>query len=366
MVAIRFELQRPLGHGAMAVVDLACDLELGRSVALKRLAENLARDDEVRARFLREARLAARLAHPNVVHVYDVGDDDGRPFLAMEYVDGETLAERAARRGPLPPDVPPSSASRRAAACTLPSTPPAWSHRDVKPHSLLLRADGVLKLGDFGIAIAVGGTRLTVAGTVLGTAAYLAPELARGEEATAAADLYGLGAVLYELLDRAPASRPVVDRGARGPAPIVPPAGAPRRWRRSSCAASRATRVATASAAARAGARATHLGADPGAARASVARATTILSRPRPTRRRGRRCSRARRGSRGAVAAGVARRRTRCAARRLRRHGRAGRRPSRTPPTRSSRLGTSLPGCAVLALTSCSTAAGAGSAGSSP
>ena len=75
-----------------------------RSVALKRLAENLARDDELRARFLREARLAARLAHPNVVHVYDVGEDDGRPFMAMEYVDGETLAELVARHGPLPPD----------------------------------------------------------------------------------------------------------------------------------------------------------------------------------------------------------------------------------------------------------------------
>ena len=104
MVAGRYELERPLGHGAMAVVDLARDVELDRPVALKRLAENLARDDDLRARFLREARLAARLAHPNVVHVYDVGEDDGRPFIAMEYVDGETLAELVARRGPLPPD----------------------------------------------------------------------------------------------------------------------------------------------------------------------------------------------------------------------------------------------------------------------
>ena len=104
MVAGRYELERPLGHGAMAVVDLARDVDLGRPVALKRLAENLARDDELRARFLREARLAARLAHPNVVRVYDVGEDAGRPFIAMEYVDGETLAAFAARRGQLRAD----------------------------------------------------------------------------------------------------------------------------------------------------------------------------------------------------------------------------------------------------------------------
>ena len=101
-VAGRYELVRPLGHGAMATVDLAHDVELDRPVALKRLAENLARDEELRRRFVREARLAARLAHPNVVRVFDVGEDDGRPFIAMEYVEGETLAELVARRGRLP------------------------------------------------------------------------------------------------------------------------------------------------------------------------------------------------------------------------------------------------------------------------
>jgi len=93
VVAGRYDLVRPLGHGAMATVDLMHDTELDRPVALKRLAENLARDEDLRRRFLREARLAARLAHPNVVRVFDVGEDDGRPFIAMEYVDGETLAE---------------------------------------------------------------------------------------------------------------------------------------------------------------------------------------------------------------------------------------------------------------------------------
>ena len=161
MVAGRYELERPLGHGAMAVVDLARDVELDRPVALKRLAENLARDDELRARFLREARLAARLAHPNVVHVYDVGEDDGRPFIAMEYVDGETLAELVARgAGRCRPTRSPSSASRPAAALAA-AHAAGLVHRDVKPQNLLLRRDGVLKLGDFGIAFGLEGTRLT-------------------------------------------------------------------------------------------------------------------------------------------------------------------------------------------------------------
>jgi serine/threonine protein kinase len=191
--------ERPLGHGAMSVVDLARDIELDRDVALKRLAENLARDDELRARFQREARLAARLAHPNVVHIYDVGvDEDGRPFIAMEFVDGETLAELLARRGPLPPDE--VSALGVQACRALAAAHAAGRAPRRQAAELILRRDGVLKLGDFGVAFGLEGTRLTVAGTVLGTAAYLAPEQARGEEVTAAADIYGLGAVLYELL----------------------------------------------------------------------------------------------------------------------------------------------------------------------
>lgn len=205
-VAGRYELVRPLGHGAMAVVDLARDLELDRLVALKRLAENLARDDEVRRRFLREARLAARLAHPNVVRVFDVGQDGDAPFIAMEYVEGETLAQAVARRGPLPAaEV--AALGLQACAALAAAHAAGLVHRDVKPQNLLLGADGVLKLGDFGIAAGQDGTRLTVAGTVLGTAGYLAPEQARGEQVTAAADLYGLGCVLYELLSGEPPRR---------------------------------------------------------------------------------------------------------------------------------------------------------------
>ena len=200
----RYELLRPLGHGAMATVDLAHDVELDRPVALKRLAENLARNEELRRRFLREARLAARLAHPNVVRVFDVGeDDDGRPFIAMEYVEGETLADVVSRRGPLPA-AEAAGLGMQACAGLAAAHAAGLVHRDVKPQNLLLGNDGVLKLGDFGIAVGHEGTRLTLAGTVLGTAGYLAPEQARGEQVTAAADIYAVGAVLYELLTGEP------------------------------------------------------------------------------------------------------------------------------------------------------------------
>jgi serine/threonine protein kinase len=202
-VAGRYELVRPLGHGAMATVDLAHDVELDRPVALKRLAENLARDQDLRRRFLREARLAARLAHPNVVRVFDVGEDDGRPFIAMEYVEGQTLAELVGRRGKLPAAEVATLGMQMCAGLAA-SHVAGLVHRDVKPQNLLLGTDGVLKLGDFGIAAGPGGTHLTLAGTVLGTAGYLAPEQARGERVTAAADIYAVGAVLYELLTGEP------------------------------------------------------------------------------------------------------------------------------------------------------------------
>jgi serine/threonine-protein kinase len=208
LVTGRYRVERPLGHGAMSTVDLALDTQLDREIALKRLAENLSRDDDLRARFQREARLAARLAHPNVVRIYDVGvDDEGRPFIAMEYVAGETLAELVSRRGPLPArEV--AGLGIQACRALAAAHEAGLVHRDVKPQNLLLRTDGVLKLGDFGVAVGLEGTRLTIAGTVLGTAAYLAPEQARGEDVTAAADVYGLGAVLYELLTGRPPRNP--------------------------------------------------------------------------------------------------------------------------------------------------------------
>jgi serine/threonine protein kinase len=197
----RYRLDHPLGHGGMATVYLAYDEELQRRVAIKLLAERLAGDTAFRRRFLREARLAARLSHPNVVSVYDAGEtEDGRPFIVMEYVPGTTFAELG--------QIAPGQAVELAIqACRGLAHAHAARliHRDVKPQNLLLREDGTVKVADFGIALAAETTALTQVGTVLGTAAYLSPEQALGEQVTSAADIYSLGAVLYELLaGRAP------------------------------------------------------------------------------------------------------------------------------------------------------------------
>ena len=199
----RYRVESTLGHGGMAVVYAAEDGELGRLVAVKVLAVRLGDDGEFRRRFVREARLAARLSHPNVVQVYDAGEDDGRPFIVMELVRGETLADLLERRGKLPADEA-SSLARQAALGLAHAHAAGLVHRDVKPQNLLLREDGVLKIADFGIARAAESTRLTQLGTILGTAAYLAPEQAVGEEAGPEADVYALGAVLYELLTGRP------------------------------------------------------------------------------------------------------------------------------------------------------------------
>jgi serine/threonine-protein kinase len=183
----------------MASVYLGRDRELERPVAVKLFAESLAADDALRRRFLRESRLAARLAHPNVVNVYDAGEDGGVPFIVMEYVEGETVAELLRRRGRLEPA---EAVAIVAQACAgLEHAHRAGVvHRDVKPQNLLLTPDGVVKVADFGIALAAESTRLTEAGALLGTAAYLAPEQAHDGEITPATDVYSLGVVLYELL----------------------------------------------------------------------------------------------------------------------------------------------------------------------
>ena len=202
----RYRLERRLGHGGMASVFLARDSELDRPVAVKLLGENVAGDKGLRERFVREARLAARLSHPNVVSIYDAGADDGRPYIVMEYVEGETLADLLAR-GPLQPE---EARQLALQACRglAHAHDAGLIHRDIKPQNLLLRSDGTLKIADFGIARAAEGTALTQAGTVLGTAAYLSPEQALGEEVTAATDIYSLGAVLYELLTGRPPLEP--------------------------------------------------------------------------------------------------------------------------------------------------------------
>jgi serine/threonine protein kinase len=202
----RYELESIIGRGGMALVYRARDLERGDVVAVKVLADNLAADPELRRRFAREALLAERLSHPNVVRVLGHGETDNRAYIVLEYVDGRSLADELERAGRLPPGRV-IELGAQAAAGLAHAHAQGLVHRDVKPHNLLLTNDGTLKVSDFGIARLVDGTQLTQIGTVLGTATYIAPEQAAGEETTGAADVYALGAVMYELLTAEPPYR---------------------------------------------------------------------------------------------------------------------------------------------------------------
>ena len=195
----RYRTEELLGRGGMASVYLARDGELDRPVAIKVLAEHLADTPGFRERFLREARLAAQLSHPNIVQVFDVGEEEGLPFIVMECVEGSTLGDELKQRGPLEPAEVVDLALQICGGLEH-AHAAGLVHRDIKPQNLLLRPDGTVKIADFGIARAAETTKLTQAGSVMGTAAYLSPEQALGERVTAAADIYSLGCVLYELL----------------------------------------------------------------------------------------------------------------------------------------------------------------------
>ena len=209
----------------MATVFRAFDSVLERPVALKVLDEDQTGDQESLERFSHEARAAAQLAHPNIVAVLDRGQQDGRQFIVFEHVEGETLKERVARQGPLPlRDVAEIGAAIASAlACAHAN---GVVHRDVKPQNVLLTADGVPKVTDFGIARSSASAGSTDPGTVLGTSSYIAPEQARGERVGPATDVYSLGCVLFELLTgRPPYEGPtfyaVAVRHVREPVPDV-------------------------------------------------------------------------------------------------------------------------------------------------
>jgi serine/threonine-protein kinase len=201
LFADRYRLDRRLGVGGMATVQLAFDTRLERNVAVKLLAEHLADDSSFVSRFRREALAAARLVHPNVVQVFDFGLDEAthRNFIVMEYVDGQSCAEILRERGTLPPD---EAVEILAQSCRGLAYAHRHEviHRDVKPGNLMRSHDGMVKLADFGIAKAAEQSDITKVGSVLGTAAYLSPEQARGEPAGPASDMYALGVVAYQLL----------------------------------------------------------------------------------------------------------------------------------------------------------------------
>ncbi|MEA2245859.1 MAG: eukaryotic-like serine/threonine-protein kinase [Solirubrobacteraceae bacterium] len=196
LVAGRFRTIRRLGAGAMASVFLAEDCELGRMVAIKRLHPESSA--EVAPRFRREMRVAASLSHPHIVTLYDAILDEEAVLLVMEYVEGPTLAERL-RDAPLPPQDALELLRDLADAVDY-LHGQGVIHRDIKPANVLLDSGGRVKLTDLGIASAAHATGITTEGTILGTPAYMAPELFEGERATRAADVYSLGAIAYELL----------------------------------------------------------------------------------------------------------------------------------------------------------------------
>jgi eukaryotic-like serine/threonine-protein kinase len=188
-----------LGGGGMGVVYRAEDSRLGRMVALKFLAPELGRDPIAKARFLNEARAASALEHPNVCTVLDMGEtEEGLLFLAMPLYTGESLESRLAR-GPLPVNEALDIATQVARGLAK-AHQSGIVHRDVKPANLFLTEDGVVKVLDFGIAKLIGESVLTRAGSLLGTPFYMAPEQTRGQEVDARADVWSLGAVLYQML----------------------------------------------------------------------------------------------------------------------------------------------------------------------
>jgi tRNA A-37 threonylcarbamoyl transferase component Bud32 len=200
-IAGRYRLESRLGFGGMSTVHLAFDQRLERRVAVKLLAEHLAEDPTFVSRFQREAQAAARLVHPNVVQVFDSGLDErtGQHFIVMEYIEGQSCAEILRDYGWV--DVEEAvSIVEQACEGLYYAHRNGVVHRDVKPGNLLRSLEGEVKLADFGIAKATEQSSITQVGSVLGTAAYLAPEQARGEEAGPSADLYALGVVTYQLV----------------------------------------------------------------------------------------------------------------------------------------------------------------------
>lgn len=199
IIAERYELLELIGQGGMADVYLAQDIILNRTIAIKILRTSLAKDPIYVTRFQREASAAAALSHRNIVEIYDVGEDEDKYYIVMEYVPGTTLKELILKRGAVhyieAIDIMKQIVSGIAKAHQL-----GIIHRDLKPQNILVTDSGVAKIADFGIASMQSLAQVTQTDVIMGSLHYLAPELARGEKATAQSDVYALGIVFYELL----------------------------------------------------------------------------------------------------------------------------------------------------------------------
>jgi serine/threonine-protein kinase len=208
LIAGRYEVGELLGRGGMAEVYAGTDLRLSRPVAIKLLQESMAARDDVRLRFEAEARAAAAILQPHAVAVYDTGEHDGVPYIVMERLPGDTLADRIAT-GPVLSEAEARTYGRQVLGALDAAHRVGMVHRDVKPGNILLTGEGSAKIADFGIAksieLSAGGADLTGTGQLLGTPAYIAPEQLGGESASPLSDIYALGVVLYEgLVGRKP------------------------------------------------------------------------------------------------------------------------------------------------------------------
>ncbi|HEY8282762.1 MAG TPA: protein kinase [Chloroflexota bacterium] len=197
----RYRVEAQIADGGMARVYRATDTRLDRLVAIKVLREQFTSQEEFVIRFRQEARMAAGLAHPNIVGVYDVGEEDGLHYMVMEFVEGETLKDVIAREAPMAIDAVIPLMRQLGAALDY-AHDHGVIHRDIKPENILLTARREVKVSDFGIARALAGAGMTATGTILGSVSYFSPEQASGQPAIAESDLYAAGMVLYEMLTR--------------------------------------------------------------------------------------------------------------------------------------------------------------------
>ncbi|UTR15147.1 Stk1 family PASTA domain-containing Ser/Thr kinase [Salipaludibacillus sp. LMS25] len=195
----RYEIIRPIGGGGMADVYLAKDLILDRHVAVKMLKEQFSKDDEFIRRFRREAQSATSLSHPNIVSIFDVGEEEDLYYIVMEYVKGQTLKDYITQKGKVTVDGT-IGILQQIISAVKNAHQNHIVHRDIKPHNILIDEDGTAKVTDFGIARAISEATITHTNSVLGSVHYLSPEQARGGQVTYKSDLYSLGVLAYEML----------------------------------------------------------------------------------------------------------------------------------------------------------------------
>jgi tRNA A-37 threonylcarbamoyl transferase component Bud32 len=195
----RYRLDAQIGAGGMSTVYRAFDTTLERTVAVKLMHREIATDSDQLERFRREARAVAQFSHPHIVGVIDAGEDDGRPYIVFEYVEGETLKDRIRRSGMLPVDESLAYAIEITRALGA-AHAHGIVHRDIKPQNVLIDEEGMAKVTDFGIARSLDEDGLTADGRVLGTTDYVSPEQALGHAVNGQSDIYSLGIVLYEML----------------------------------------------------------------------------------------------------------------------------------------------------------------------